>query len=124
MLESGTHAELLHDENGPYSRLVQAQRLREGTTEDQESDNNAETSAGAAGKDVSAAIDANMISDPELRLTRVESNRSLVSSKLERPGASQGAKSYSLTYLFTRMGKINRDQWPHYLTGAIASFSK
>ena len=123
VLESGTHAELLLDENGPYARLVHAQKLRESEVKQHESD--AGSSTQDAEKNADEETDAETIDNPDLGLSRIQSKRSLASEVLEQRRASQqGEKTYSLPYLFMRMGKINRDQWPRYMVGTIAAFSK
>ena len=77
VLESGTHAELLADANGPYSRLVQAQKLREAreaTKDDGDSD-----TAASNEEDLDRKV-----SEEEIPLGRSHTGRSLASEILEQ----------------------------------------
>jgi ATP-binding cassette subfamily B (MDR/TAP) protein 1 len=114
VIEKGTHRELLGNDNSAYSRLVQAQRLRERTEgKDTDSDNNAEN---GQAQDVEKAV------LNEVPLGRKNTGRSLGSEILEKRQQQEGdevVKEHSLTYLFMRMGIINRECWKRYLFGAI-----
>ncbi|KAJ6477368.1 P-loop containing nucleoside triphosphate hydrolase protein [Mycena vitilis] len=113
VLEQGTHNELLNDENGAYARLVQAQKLRE--TQDRTA---AETEADAeeAAKDMEKAL------REEVPLGRKNSRQQslaseLIEKRLEERKSDE--EEYSIFYLFKRMGRLNREDWRHYIFGAI-----
>lgn len=115
VLESGTHDELLQA-NGAYAALVQAQKLREANQPAGEKDDD---STGNEAEDLEKAI------REEVPLGRRNTNRSLASEILEqkRVAAQQNEvkASYSLFYLFARMGALMKDHWSRYLCGAIAA---
>ena len=119
ILESGTHEELLRDENGPYARLVQAQKLRdarEKRTLDSDSDTAASNEEAEAAQIEKEAAD-------EVPLQRQKSGRSLASEILEQRQKERDGqeKDYSLYYIFKRLGYLNRGVWKQYLFGAIAA---
>ncbi|KAI0789769.1 P-loop containing nucleoside triphosphate hydrolase protein [Abortiporus biennis] len=114
VLESGTHGELLTDPNSAYSRLVQAQKLRGslGTSPEDEED--------------LAAFHEEMErkAAEENPLTRMSTGRSLASEIIEQKKKEQGQPKetkYHMTYLFYRMGQINRESWKKYMFAAIAA---
>ena len=120
VLESGTHHELLQDINGPYARLVAAQRLRD-AREKRGSDDDGDDTAGSGEGD-----DMEKDADDEVALGRTtsrKSGRSLASEALEQKLKARegGEKDYSLPYLFYRMGKINRIGRNKYVLGGIAA---
>lgn len=109
VLESGTHSQLLANEEGPYARLVQAQRLRE-------------TRETGENEDAEEEVDMEKAAREEIPLGRKNTGHSLASEILEQKQKEQEGKKekdYSLFYLFKRMGSINKDQWLKYLWGAI-----
>jgi ATP-binding cassette, subfamily B (MDR/TAP), member 1 len=118
VLEQGTHSELLKDENGPYSRLVQSQKLRERqTSHDSDSD-----TAGDGDEDMIKA-------EEDVPLGRKNTEHSLASDIIEQKRqegrtAEHNNKDHSLSYLFMRMGKINSEDWRQYLLGTIFAISK
>ena len=117
VLESGTHSELLADTNGLYARLVQAQKLRE--SRDGADDNDSDTAT-------SQEEEAERKASEEIPLGRSHTGRSLASEILEQKKKETEQKkphSLSMTYLFYRMGKINRQSWMKYLFGTIAAAS-
>ncbi|KAI0643098.1 P-loop containing nucleoside triphosphate hydrolase protein [Trametes meyenii] len=118
ILESGTHDELLRDENGPYARLVQAQKLRDAREKRTLQDSDSDTAASVEEeKDVEQQI------AEEVPLQRQKSGRSLASEILEQRNKENNEKQsdYSMPYLFKRLGYINRDVWKQYLFGSIAA---
>lgn len=119
VLESGTHSELLANENGAYARLVNAQRLRE-SHEKRSGDDDDDTAA--SGEDHGAS-DIEKQAEEEIPLGRSHTGRSLASEILEQREKERKTKKkdYSLVYLFRRMGRINRAAWPSYLKGGIAA---
>jgi len=112
IIEQGTHNELLRDENGPYAKLVHAQKLRERQTKGVDG----EEAAGGEWEDLEKAA---LKEEP---LGRKNTGRSLGSEIIEqRQQADDNAeksKDHGLPYLFMRMGKINRDSWSKYAFGA------
>ncbi|KAH9941048.1 multidrug resistance protein 1 [Amylocystis lapponica] len=119
VLESGTHNELLQDENGPYARLVQAQRLRDSRERHAGEDADSDTAAS-----VEEPEDYDKAAAEEVPLSRAKSGRSLASEILEKRNAekSDEHKQYGILTLLHRFYVINRDDWPKYLPGFIAAF--
>lgn len=114
VLESGTHDDLLST-GGAYAALVQAQKLREGN---QAAGRKDDDSTGDEAEDLEKAI------REEVPLGRKNTSRSLASEILEQKRAAQQLEvksSYSLPYLFQRMGLLMKDRWLHYLCGAAAA---
>ena len=118
VMEMGKHDELLRDEDGPYSRLVAAQRLRE-TRDAVDLDDVIGQSSGTA---VEGPTDIEKAALEELPLGRSTTSRSLASEILEQrkeQGPEKGEKEYGFFYLFKRMGRINKDEWKSYLFGCL-----
>jgi len=113
ILESGTHSELLHDENSPYARLVAAQRLKE--THVEEDDSESSTADGLDG--IEKAI------REEIPLQRRDtSTRSLASEILEKNKQEhQEKKHYNMFYLFKRIGSLNPPGYKAYFFGSCAA---
>jgi len=114
VLEQGTHDELL-SRGGPYSSLVQSQKLREvrEMTQDEDDESNPEEPE-----------DMEKLAREEIPLGRKNTGQSLASEILEQRRKAQEGKEdsdHSLSYLFMRMGKINRSEWKHYFFGTIAA---
>ncbi|KAM5533130.1 hypothetical protein V8D89_013178 [Ganoderma adspersum] len=119
ILESGTHSELLSDENGPYARLVAAQKLRD-AREKRTLDDDSDT---AASDEVDDAAAIEKQAAEEIPLQRAKSGRSLASEILEQKQKDHETKKddFSMYYIFKRLGYINRDVWKQYLFGSIAA---
>jgi len=117
VLESGNHEELLAM-NGAYSRLVLTQKLREGKELE-----SAEDSTG----DV---VDMEETARDEVPLGRRNTSQSLASEILgqKRKAAEGSGKNcdddYGLPYLFSRMGRLIRDQWRNYFIGCLFAIGK
>ncbi|KAF5360351.1 hypothetical protein D9756_004683 [Leucocoprinus leucothites] len=115
VLESGTHDELL-GASGAYAALVQAQRLREAKEVTGEND---EVDSGDSAEDLEKTI------RDEVPLGRRNTNRSLASELIEQKRITTQADevkvSYSMPYLFQRMGVIMKDHWRKYLIGGLAA---
>jgi ATP-binding cassette subfamily B (MDR/TAP) protein 1 len=113
VLEQGTHAELLQDENGAYYRLVAAQKLRE-KRDGQDSDSI--TAASAESDDIEKAA------REEVPLGRRNTDHSLGSEIIQqkqKSGDSEKQGDHSLPFLFKRMGMLNREAWLKYGIGSI-----
>ena len=113
VLESGTHAELLSDENGPYARLVAAQRLKESPVEEDDSD----------GSTTDGVDDVEKAAREEIPLGRRDtSTRSLASEIIEKnKQQDQEKKDYSMFYLFKRIGSLNPSGYRAYFFGTCAA---
>lgn len=115
VLERGKHDELLSNTDGPYSRLVAAQNLRE-TREGIDMDRQ------SCSKIVDGDADIEEAALEETPLDRSKSRRSLISEILEQRKA-QGPENckteYSMVHLFVRMANINKGQWKSYLFGSL-----
>lgn len=112
VLQSGTHQQLLQDQDGPYARLVNTQKLRE-----QEQ----ETAVSGDSEEVTTAqVETSAASKPgasRLRSGTVTSG----SNKKVVIGATSDAHQRGMIYLFGRMVLLNKEDWPKYLIGAIAA---
>ncbi|KIL59283.1 hypothetical protein M378DRAFT_27062 [Amanita muscaria Koide BX008] len=109
LIEQGTHNELL-SANGAYTRLVQAQKLRE----------TVETSD----LEVSKTEDIEKVAREEVPLGRKNTSHSLSSEIIGQKQAAAGKEKktdYSFTYLFIRMGKLVPDAWGSYFLGALTA---
>jgi ATP-binding cassette, subfamily B (MDR/TAP), member 1 len=122
ILEKGTHAELLKNEEGAYSRLVAAQKLREAREAEQDDAADSESSTLEEGKGEKTM--EQQVAD-EIPLGRKQSGRSLGSEIIEQrqkeKAGDEHKNGYSLPYLFKRMGSINREGWKWYGLGFIAA---
>lgn len=125
VLESGTHDQLLANENGAYSRLVNAQKLREAREKAVQPTDDSASDTAASGDEAQDA-DMEKQAQKEIPLGRSNTGRSLASEILEQREKEKVPKQqkYSFVYLFRRMGRINRDMWHQYLIGAIAAIRK
>ncbi|KAG5638718.1 hypothetical protein H0H81_010701 [Sphagnurus paluster] len=114
VLEYGNHNDLL-SQDGAYSRLVQAQKLRE--SKEQILDG-AETPDSKEQEE-----DMEKLAREEVPLGRKNTGRSLASEILEQKLKAHGAEKekgdHSLPYLFKRMGMLNREGWRNYMIGSI-----
>ena len=113
VLESGTHHELLGRENGPYARLVAAQKLKEAHVEEDDS--------GSSTAD--EAEDAEEIAHEDILPMAHSSTRSLASelvkNKLQQQ--RQQKKDYGMLYLFRRIGSLNPPGYKEYILGSCAA---
>lgn len=117
VIEKGKHNELLSDENGPYARLVAAQKLRE-TRELGDEDETAQISE----KSAEGPSDIEKEALEEIPLGRSNTHRSLASEILDQRKKmtdGQREKEYGMIYLFKRMSAINRGEWKRYLMGSL-----
>jgi ATP-binding cassette, subfamily B (MDR/TAP), member 1 len=126
VLERGKHDELLSNEDGPYARLVAAQRLREARDEIDVSDV-VPVGQESCEKAVESSADIEKAAMEEVPLGRRNTSRSLASEIIKQrkaQGLSNQEKEYSMLYLFKRMGRINRGEWKHYLFGSLFAIGK
>lgn len=119
VLEKGTHMELLADENSAYTRLVQAQKLRE--TKDVDDGNS--TAA------VSVEVDMEKIAEEEVSLGRKNTIQSIASDLAqkrsdERKQKEVGEDKYNMLYLFMQIGLLNREELWRYAVGSVFAISE
>jgi ATP-binding cassette subfamily B (MDR/TAP) protein 1 len=122
VLERGKHDELLSDEDGPYARLVAAQRLREAREAIDIAD--VVPMGQPSEKAVESSADIEKEALEETPLGRSTTHKSLASEILEHRNAqssSKHEKEYSAFYLFRRMGRINKGEWKKYFFGCLFS---
>ncbi|KZT39956.1 P-loop containing nucleoside triphosphate hydrolase protein [Sistotremastrum suecicum HHB10207 ss-3] len=127
VLEQGTHNELLSDPNGPYAKLVAAQKLREKQEKERVLDGedvDEVTAAAMAGE--ASAKEIEEAARKEIPLGRRDTGHSLASAILEKRRQEGGDHKFdehehSFWNLFFRMGALNRDGWKLYGIGAVAA---
>jgi ATP-binding cassette subfamily B (MDR/TAP) protein 1 len=119
VMEKGTHAELLGDDNSAYSRLVNAQKLREMK----------EVKDGNSTAAVSVEVDMEKVVEEEVSLVRKGTMRS-ISSDLARKSNDKRRQEevdedeYSIPYLFMRIGLLNREGLWRYAVGLVFAISE
>lgn len=123
VLEKGTHAELLADENSAYSRLVHAQKLRETKLEDGIS-TAAVSIEGDGDIDMEKAVE-----EEQFSLGRKETMHSVASDLAqkrndERKQNEIDEKKYNMPYLFMRIGQLNRGELWRYVAGSVFATSE
>ncbi|KZP07050.1 P-loop containing nucleoside triphosphate hydrolase protein [Athelia psychrophila] len=122
VIEQGTHAELLADEGGAYSKLVRAQKLRE----------QKEAQAGEdAGDELVEGKVAVPAEDIKIGLERKSTTQSLASAVLQKRGklgagdveAGPGwaDEDMGLWRLFRRLAEVNQAGWKNYALGFVAA---
>jgi ATP-binding cassette subfamily B (MDR/TAP) protein 1 len=117
VIEKGKHNELIND-NGPYARLVAAQKLREVR---EVGDDDGDDIAQVYEKSAEGPTEIEREALEEIPLGRSNTHRSLASEILEhrKTTATQNQKEYGMLYLFRRMGAINKGEWKRYLLGSL-----
>ncbi|KII86803.1 hypothetical protein PLICRDRAFT_43464 [Plicaturopsis crispa FD-325 SS-3] len=113
VLEQGTHSELLANPDGPYSRLVQTQRLRE--QKDAVEKDGIDSDAGSV-------KETEKVQKDNMPLARWPTEHSLAGKRQKELGPVEkkgGNPDHSLPYLFMRIGKLNREGWLSYGIGSI-----
>ncbi|KAG8754579.1 GTPase-activating protein [Serendipita sp. 396] len=125
VLEQGTHAQLLQDPNGPYAKLVAAQRLRENQSGETDEES-ADRTPGTGGQtpvhgDQETGVETQEILEKQLK--RSQTSKSLGSEVLRQDEQAGKAKEqeYSMFYIMKRMALINRVSWKLYVLGFIAA---
>lgn len=114
VLEQGTHDELIANEDGPYSLLVQAQKLRRvsGTAEENidEAKQKEQVKIEKAANDIGP-------------LPRSSTSRSLASMNLEKTDSTRhgqlSKERVGIFSLLVRLGELNREAWIDYAVGAV-----
>ena len=118
VLEKGTHAELLADEHSVYSRLVNAQKLRE----------TKEVEDGNSTRAVSVEVDMEKVAEKEVSLARKDTIRSITSDPAQKRNDERkqdvDEDKYSIPYLFMRIGLLNREGLWRYAVGSVFAISK
>lgn len=109
VLEQGTHDELLSDENGAYSRLVEAQKLREAESP---------KTAGGEEEDMEKAV------LEEVPLGRKNTSHSVTSEIVNKRNAEKTKvevkeDDYGLFYLFKRVGALLQGGLYRYALGTF-----
>jgi ATP-binding cassette, subfamily B (MDR/TAP), member 1 len=124
VLQQGTHNELLADGQGAYARLVHAQKLREKQETTDKVGDDSSTSGSGDGEDMEKAM------REEVPLGRKNTGHSLASEILEKKQKEHGDvekghgdPDHSLSYLFYRMGMLNRQGWKNYAFGTVFAIS-
>jgi ATP-binding cassette subfamily B (MDR/TAP) protein 1 len=118
ILEQGANGKLLHNKDGPYSRLVAAQKLRD----------NSEVGLRNTDSDISMGESTKEMENRrtnDVSLGHEASSHSLVSEIIGQqdpvPGGGAKGDDYGISYLFLRMGKLNRSKWKYYGFGMVAA---
>ncbi|EIW81034.1 P-loop containing nucleoside triphosphate hydrolase protein [Coniophora puteana RWD-64-598 SS2] len=122
VLEQGTHNQLLANEGGAYSKLVQAQKLRE--TREQDATTTPEDEDTIPGS--SSSKDMDKEAEREIPLGRQNTKQSVASEILKQRNEEKAKHEiseddYSMSYLFKRMALINKPGLPRYAVGAFFS---
>lgn len=112
VVEQGTHSQLLSLQDGMYSRLVEAQRLRDGSAEISPPSRTA-LDVTEKTKDI---VKAEVVSSSFDDIVKVQQSKEVEESR--------SGKVLSMPDLFVRMALLNRKAWPKYFIGAIFSFSE
>ncbi|KAJ7115594.1 P-loop containing nucleoside triphosphate hydrolase protein [Mycena crocata] len=110
VLEQGTHDELLNDENGAYTRLVQAQKLRE--------------QQDSVVSEAPIQEHGNMRHGMSEKTNLARKNSGLVGDLGEKLPQGHLEKNvdhgeYGLLYLFKRVAQLHRAGWRRYFLGSI-----
>ncbi|KAG1889242.1 P-loop containing nucleoside triphosphate hydrolase protein [Suillus subluteus] len=111
VLERGTHAELLADENGAYSRLVAAQSLREGHEDD-----DLDGVISSDGTDLEKPRPEELL---ERKSTIHSIGSDLVGQLKEKVGDQAPEGDYGLFYLMRRIAILHRKGLHRYLIGSL-----
>lgn len=115
VLEKGTHAELLADQNSAYSCLVNAQKLRE----------TKEVEDGHSTAAVSVEVDIEKVAEEEeVSFVRKGTIRSIASDLAEKRDDERKQKEvnedkYNMLYVFKRLGLLNREELWRYAVGSV-----
>lgn len=127
LLQEGKHAELLRDSEGPYAKLVHAQKLREENERDEDEIEEIEFGKDPNSVSRASAVAGHSGRDPrdDFALGRQGTQRSVLSSileKLKRQSPS-GSSKYGTMQLIRRIGNLQRGVWKQYFWGGIFAAS-
>lgn len=114
VLEEGSHHDLLADPEGPYSKLVAAQKLKEEVAEDGSS--NAEENP----EDL-LAQEKEDLGDELKRAGTSRSAASIALSHRLKAAANAPESNAGILPLFFRIGRLNKGQALSYTLGCIAA---
>lgn len=110
-MEEGTHHDLLGNPDGAYTRLVNAQKLREEATEEfQQEDEDPEQLL---------AEEQQQLGD-ELKKTGTTRSAASIALSAKKDAHSQRS-DYGIFSLFWRIGKLNQGQFRVYALGTAAA---
>ncbi|EIW81035.1 ste6-like protein [Coniophora puteana RWD-64-598 SS2] len=120
VLEQGTHDQLLANEGGAYSKLVQAQKLRE--SREQDATTTPEDEDTIPGSAVSKDMEKE--AEQEIPLGRQNTKQSLASEIVKQRNEEKAMydineDDYSMPYLFKRIALLNKASLPRYAIGAF-----
>ncbi|CEL54430.1 ATP-binding cassette, subfamily B (MDR/TAP), member 1 [Rhizoctonia solani AG-1 IB] len=123
VLEQGTHSELLRNTNGAYATLVEAQNLRKEEYKEQVSRQfNSDHEGGVRTLGIDFVSERVSVPFEGMEsLKRTATGTWPLASESLSIREQYGNKNYSFTYLFKRMGLINRDSWNLYIWACLAA---
>ncbi|KAI0673480.1 multidrug resistance protein 1 [Trametes maxima] len=116
-IESGTHTELLCNEEGPYALLVKAQELRDASEE-----------ISLDGSDADAELDEKNIKDRATLdrmspLQRQKTETSVASGPVANTQKGQEEGEYSMSYVFLSLARLSRHAWKEYSIGFVSAIA-
>lgn len=112
VVEEGTHHDLLGNPDGAYSKLVNAQKLREEANEEfQEQEEDPEQLM---------AEEQQKLGD-ELKKSATTRSAASIALSAKQNAKGSGHKNYGIASLFFRIGKLNSGQFKVYAVGACAA---
>lgn len=120
VLEMGTHNELLQNSEGPYARLVRAQKLK-GADQVEELPR-FDTQEPIEGSGIMVENERGELD--EKKIARVDTSKSLTSEIVKHRGLkkiSDKEEEFGIFYIMGRMAKINRESWKFYVIGFSAA---
>ena len=125
LLQQGTHAELLRDTEGPYAKLVQAQKLKEEKEKTGPEAQGSKVDTPGLHVHISQEVPT-VVKDPhdDFVLKRQGTQHSLASELLEKRNAQEAgygkkASGYGTMDLVKRLGSLQKGVWKEYLWGGI-----
>ncbi|KIM25760.1 hypothetical protein M408DRAFT_73764 [Serendipita vermifera MAFF 305830] len=134
ILEEGTHQQLLDNAQGPYAKLVTAQKLK-GVWQTEGNDSSAlqtpsgtpsHTDLGGTVVEKRSVLEETRGDDALSRkqsLGRKDSTKGSVRDVIQHQENQNGAQEeeYGIFYIIKRMIMINRDSWLRYMVGLLGS---
>lgn len=113
VLEHGTHSQLLVNPDGPYSRLVAAQNLRNQSEIMTKKSENTSAVSGEA-EDIQTAAEDIVCGNTTHTLEKDGEHR--------KEYDHETGPEYNLLYMVKRISELNLASWPNYGCGIIAAF--